>query len=82
MRPTRQFLCVDCEYVWRTAFGAGRPETCPRCGSPCFGRLTWCQDAGPEGWQRRGARRTGHPSALSGAAGFHGIPPHHCHAVG
>jgi len=47
MRPTRRFLCIDCQHVWTTAFGAGRPEECPRCGSPCFGRLTWRPDDRP-----------------------------------
>jgi hypothetical protein len=53
MRSPRRFLCVDCEHTWTTEFGAERPEACPRCGSPCFGRLTWVRDDPQPG---RGAR--------------------------
>jgi hypothetical protein len=54
MRSTRQFLCVDCEHTWEIAFGAQRPTVCPRCGSPCIGRLTWM--GGDQEEQDRGVR--------------------------
>jgi len=81
MRPTRQFLCVDCEHVWKTAFGAERPETCPRCGSPCFGRLTWSREEETEGQQRRGARRGGRPAGFPATAPGPGGVAGHEHAV-
>ena len=83
MRPAHQFLCVDCEHIWRTAFRAERPEVCPRCGSPCFGRLTWSEGDGPEGRQRRGARRTGRPAGfLDAGRGFGGAERREHQSVG
>jgi hypothetical protein len=54
MRSPRRFLCVDCEHTWTTPYRSERPEACPRCGSPCFGRLTWIREDDPQ--QERGAR--------------------------
>ena len=27
----RIFLCKDCNHKWQVPFGAGRPQTCPKC---------------------------------------------------
>jgi len=66
MRPTRHFLCVDCEHTWRIPFRAERPEVCPRCGSACFGRLTWMR--GHDSRQVRGARGGSNPWRLADGA--------------
>ena len=29
----RKFECYNCQHGWEEAFGTGRPETCPACGS-------------------------------------------------
>ncbi len=42
----RKFRCFDCGHEWEEPFGTGRPEACPKCGSPNFHRV----DAG----RRRG----------------------------
>lgn len=35
----RRFRCFDCGYEWEEPFGTGRPEACPKCGSPNFCRV-------------------------------------------
>ncbi len=42
----RKFRCFDCGHEWEEPFGTGRPEACPKCGSPNIHRV----DAG----RRRG----------------------------
>ena len=29
----RKFECYNCQHEWEEAFGTGRPDTCPACGS-------------------------------------------------
>jgi predicted DNA-binding protein (UPF0251 family) len=33
MDETRTFNCHDCGNKWETGYGAGRPQSCPKCGS-------------------------------------------------
>jgi hypothetical protein len=66
MRSPRHFLCVDCEHTWTTPFRGELPEACPRCGSPCFGRLIWNHDDDLQ--QVRGARQGTKPWRLGKAA--------------
>jgi len=46
----RRFRCFDCGHEWEEPFGTGRPEACPRCGSPNFCRV----DAGKGRGRGRG----------------------------
>jgi predicted DNA-binding protein (UPF0251 family)/DNA-directed RNA polymerase subunit RPC12/RpoP len=29
----RKFKCYDCQHEWEEAYGTGRPQNCPKCGS-------------------------------------------------
>lgn len=35
----RRFRCFDCGYEWEEPYGTGRPEACPKCGSPNIHRI-------------------------------------------
>ncbi len=35
----RKFKCFDCQHEWEIAFGTGRPDKCPKCGSTNLHRV-------------------------------------------
>ncbi|MBU7031112.1 MAG: DUF134 domain-containing protein [Theionarchaea archaeon] len=35
----RLFVCHNCDYEWELPYGEGRPQTCPKCGSPHIARV-------------------------------------------
>ncbi|MBO8092639.1 hypothetical protein [Prosthecochloris sp. HL-130-GSB] len=54
----RVFACSDCGHTWSVAFGTGRPEKCPQCGSTAIHRQ---HEAGTEGGPGHGESRRHHP---------------------
>lgn len=53
MAAKRTFTCADCEHSWDLAFGTGRPQACPKCGSRNIHR----SDSGRGNWGQGGGRR-------------------------
>jgi Zn finger protein HypA/HybF involved in hydrogenase expression len=33
-REKRKFICYNCQNRWEEPYETGRPEKCPKCGSP------------------------------------------------
>jgi predicted DNA-binding protein (UPF0251 family) len=56
--PMKKFMCYEpgCNYEWEVPYGAGRPSSCPKCGSVNIHRA-------PEdrGYARRGGGGRGPP---------------------
>ncbi|UZJ38725.1 MULTISPECIES: hypothetical protein [Prosthecochloris] len=63
----RMFYCADCRHTWSVPFGAGRPQTCPKCGSNAIHREHVDEPAGPLGLGQ--ARRSGSGFGGRGACG-------------
>ncbi|MBF0586943.1 hypothetical protein INT08_08355 [Prosthecochloris sp. N3] len=80
----RRFVCSDCGYSWDTAFGTGRPEKCPECGSTAIHRDHETEGntaPGPgHGFRRstggggRGACGAGRPGRAGRGGGRHAAP--------
>jgi len=72
MAAARQFKCSECEHTWALAYGTGRPQQCPQCGSAKIHRV---QDeggstgAGCGGGQRRRRRVCQRRGAASHSSG-------------
>ncbi len=50
----RRFRCFDCGYEWEEPYGTGRPEACPKCGSPNIHRVDPGRGRGRGGGGGRG----------------------------
>lgn len=56
MSGEREFVCSQCKHTWSVAFGTGRPDACPQCGSPHFHRAHGTGCCGRQGGQGHGRR--------------------------
>ncbi|MEW6235805.1 MAG: DUF134 domain-containing protein [Candidatus Omnitrophota bacterium] len=57
MTNQRKFQCADCSHEWDAAFGTGRPDVCPKCGSANLHRMADEDSSGPAGGAGMGRGR-------------------------
>ncbi len=55
----RKFMCFDCGHEWEEPYGTGRPEACPKCGSPNIRRVDAGRGRGKGGGGRGRGRGGG-----------------------